>query len=339
MDRRVRGVLLLLCAGALWGFNGLYVQVLVQAGMGPLSIVFVRHLCALVVLGPAVSAASARARGNVLALRPEHIACCVGMGLLSNALGGVLSAYAISRVGVSTTTVLLYTAPVFGCLMSWRLYGEALTRQKLGAIACNFVGVVLVVSAGGGFAAGGSSLTGLAAGLAYGFTYSLVAVLSKPVVGNSHPLAIVCYGSLTAVVALALPALGSGELALVLRPAPALASLLYGGVSTVLAHILYQRGMAGGVETAQVAVITSVEVAVSACIGVLLLGEPCTVGKLTGLGCVLGSIAIMNTHARPGEAHGVRTVLAAEQLIGFYGAQTDLGGAVESVRRHREDAL
>ena len=306
--------------------------------MGPLSIVFVRYLCALVVLGPVVSAASAQVQGNVLALRPEHIACCVGMGLLSNALGGVLSAFAIARVGVSTTTVLLYTAPVFGCLMSWRLYGEALTRQKLGAIACNFVGVVLVVSVGGGLAAGGSNLAGLAAGLAYGFTYSLLAVLSRPIVGNSHPLAIVYYGSLTAVVALALPALGSGELALVFQPAPALASLLYGGVSTVLANILYQRGMAGGVETAQVAVITSVEVAVSACIGVLL-GEPCTVGKLAGLGCVLGSIAIMNAHAKPGEAYGVRMVLTAEQLIGFYGIQTDLGGAVKSVRRHREDAL
>ena len=92
-------------------------------------------------------------------------------------------------------------------------------------------------------------------------------------------------------------------------------------------------------ETAQVAVITSVEVAVSACIGLLLLGEPCALGKLVGLGCVLGSIAIMNTHARPGEAHGVRPVLTADQLLRFYGAQTDLGGAVESVRRHREDAL
>ena len=80
--------------------------------MGPLSIVFVRYLCALVVLAPAVSAASAQARGNVLALRPEHVACCVGMGLLSNALGGVLSAYAISRVGVSTTTVT-YWSPRF----------------------------------------------------------------------------------------------------------------------------------------------------------------------------------------------------------------------------------
>ncbi|MBQ2516552.1 MAG: hypothetical protein II543_04745, partial [Desulfovibrio sp.] len=70
-----------------------------------------------------------------------------------------------------------------------------------------------------------------------------------------------------------------------------------------------------------------------------LLGEPCTVGKLAGLGCVLGSIAIMNAHAKPGEAYGVRMVLTAEQLIGFYGIQTDLGGAVKSVRRHREDAL
>ena len=240
----------------------------------------------------------------------------------------------LARLGVGTGS---HVGICGGNSVNWVLTFYA--TQKLGAIACNFVGVVLVVSAGGGFAAGGSSLTGLAAGLAYGFTYSLVAVLSKPVVGNSHPLAIVYYGSLTAVVALALPALGSGELALVFQPAPALASLLYGGVSTVLAHILYQRGMAGGVETAQVAVITSVEVAVSACIGLLLLGEPCAIGKLVGLGCVLGSIVIMNVHARPGEAHGVRTVLTADQLLRFYGAQTDLGGAVESVRRNREDAL
>ena len=338
MNKQGRGVGFIAVAGVLWGLNGLYVRVLSDAGMGPLSIVFVRYLCALAVLAPAVSAASAQAHRDILALRPEQVACCAGIGLFSNALGGVLSAYAIAQVGVSVTTVLLYTAPVFGCLLSWRLYGEALTKDKLRAIACNFAGVVLVV-AGGGALAGGASPWGLVAALGYGVTYSLLAVLSRPVADTCHPLAVVYFGSLTVAAALALPALGSDELPLVLHPLPALATLLYGAVSTVLANILYQRGVASGVETSRVPVITSVEVAVSACVGTLVFGESLSAGKAVGIGGVLASIVLMNAHANPGEVHGVRLMPSAHQLSMAYAARTDLGTAVDDLRRQREDAL
>ena len=338
MDKQGRGSALIALAGVLWGLNGLYVHVLSDAGLGPLSIVFVRYVCALAVLAPAVSAASAQAHRDILALRPEHIACCVGLGLFSNALGGVLSAYAIARVGISVTTVLLYTAPVFGCLLSWRLYGEELGTDKLGAIACNFVGVVLVVAGGGALQSGASPL-GLVAALGYGITYSLLAVLSRPVAGVCHPLAVIYYGSLTAAAALALPAIGSGELPLVFQPLPAIATLLYGGVSTVLANILYQRGMTCGVEISRVPVITSVEVAVSACVGTIVFGETLSIGKVMGICGVLASIILMNAHVAPGMAHGVRLIPTAEQLKAAYGTSMDLGAAVTDLRHKREDAV
>lgn len=338
MGRQRRGSILIALAGVLWGLNGLYVHILTDAGLGALSIVFVRYLCALVVLTPAVYAASAQAHRNILAMRPEHLALCVGMGLFSNALGGVLSAYAIAQVGISVTTVLLYTAPVFGCILSWRLYGEKVGSDKLRAIACNFVGVVLVVADGGALHSGANPI-GLAAALGYGITYSLMAVLNRPIASICHPLAVVYYGSLTAAAALALPAIGSGELPLVLQPLPALATLLYGGVSTVLANMFYQRGMTYGVETSRVPVITSVEVAVSACIGTLVFGESLSVGKMMGIGGVLVSIFLMNAHAEPGTAHGVRLIPTKEQVKAAYGTSLDLGAAVNDLRHKREDAL
>ena len=338
MNKQGRGVALIALAGCLWGLNGLYVRVLSDAGLGPLSIVFVRYACALAVLAPALSAASAQTHRNILALQPQQVACCAGVGLFSNALGGVFSAYAIAHVGVSVTTVLLYTAPVFGCLLSWRLYGERFTRAKLGAIACNFAGVVLVVASGGALL-GGESLWGLLAALGYGVTYSLLAVLSRPVADVCHPLAVVYYGALTVVAALALPAFGSGDLARVLQPLPAVATLLYGGLSTVLANIWYQQGMASGVETSRVPVITSVEVSVSACVGTVVFHEPVSAGKAVGIGCVLASIALMNAHAVPGEVHGVRLVPSSDQIRAAYAASMDLGAAVADLRQRREDAL
>ena len=338
MGRQAQGALLLALAGSIWGLNGLFVRVLSDAGLSPLTIVFVRYLCALAMLAPAISAASSRAKRDILALQPQQVACCVGLGLISNALGGVLSAYAIKRVGVSVTTVLLYTAPVFGCLLSRWLYAERLTKEKLAAIACNFGGVVLVVSAGGALAAN-AAVDGLLAGLAYGLTYALMAVISHPISGTCHPLAIVYYGSLTVVAALALPAFGSGELSLVLQPIPAIAALLYGGVSTVAANLLYQRGMACGVETSKVAVITSVEVAVSAAMGMAVFGEALTAAKMAGICGVLGSIALMNLHAAPSEVHGVHVLLTAEQLRSAYGVEADLGAAVNDVRERRDRAM
>ena len=338
MTRQTRGALLLALAGSFWGFNGLYVRMLANAGLGSLSIVFVRHLCALLMLAPVISAASARAGRNILRLEPRHLSCCVGVGLVSSALGGVVSTYSNATIGVSTTTVLLYTAPVFGCLMSWWLFGESLTRQKLAAIACNFVGVVLVVASGTSVP-GGMSAIGLAAGLANGITYALMAVMSRPIAGACHPLAVVYYGSFTVVVALAIPALGSGDLMGALQPLPALAALLYGGLSTVVANMLYQRGMALGVETSKVAVITSVEVAVSACVGAVAFGESLDIAKILGICGVLSSILLMNLHVAPGEVHGVRLVLTAEQLSNVYGVQANLSQAVNDVRRKRESAL
>ena len=338
MNKQSRGVALVALAGCLWGLNGLYVRVLSDAGLGPLPIVFARYACALAMLAPALSAASARAHRNILALQPQQVACCAGIGLFSNALGGVLSAYAIAHVGVSVTTVLLYTAPVFGCVLSWRLYGERFTRSKLGAMACNFAGVVLVVASGGALA-GGTSPWGLLAALGYGITYSLLAVLSRPVADTCHPLAVIYYGSLTVAVALVLPALGSGELTQVLQPFSAAATLLYGGLSTVLANIWYQQGMASGVETSRVPVITSVEVAVSACVGTLVFHEPVSLGKVVGIGCVLASIALMNAHGKPGEVHGVRLVPSSSQLLTAYAASMDLGSAVADLRQRREEAL
>ncbi len=338
MNKQSRGVVLIALAGCLWGLNGLYVRVLSNAGLGPLTIVFVRYACALALLAPALSAASARTHRDILALQPQQVACCAAVGLFSNALGGILSAYAIAQVGVSVTTVLLYTAPVFGCLLSWQLYGERMTRSKLWAMACNFVGVLLVVL-GAGTLLGGAGPAGLLAALGYGITYSLLAVLSRPVADVCHPLAVVYFGSLTVVAALALPALGSGELSLVLQPVPLLATLLYGGLSTVLANIWYQQGMACGVETSRVPVITSVEVAVSAGMGTLVFGEPLSLGKVLGIACVLASIVLMNARVTPGEVHGVRLALTSEQLATAYGIQADLDKAVNDVRRKRESAL
>lgn len=338
MSQRIQGVLLLAAAGALWGFNGLYVQVLAQLGLGSLSIVFLRYLCAIMMLAPVISAASAHAGRNVLALRPQHLACCVGLGLVSNALGGVLSAYAIAEVGVSITTVLLYTAPVFGCLMSWRLFGERLTRNKLASIACNFAGVVLVVADGGlrGAAAGGG---GIIAGLGYGLSYALTAVLSRPIAGKCHPLAVVYYCSLTAAAALALPALGSGDLSFALQPIGVLAALAYGGVSTVVANVLYQRGLSMGVETSLVAVITSVEVAVSAGVGTIAFGEVLSPGKLAGICCVLGSIVLMNAHVQPSEVHGVRTFPLPLDLQRAFVQGNGLATAINDVNIRRERFL
>ena len=336
MGQRAQGVLLLLVAGILWGFNGLYVQVLARAGMSPTTIVFARYLCALFLLVPIVSVVSKRSHRDVLAIAPQFVACCVGMGLVSNALGSVLSAYAISQVGVSVNTVLLYTAPVFGCVMSWRLFGESMGPAKLAAIISNFIGVVLVVAAGGDLGGGGSVGLGIAAGLSNGFAYALMAILIRPVAGKCHPLTVVFYGSLTACGVLALPALGSMELTLLARPAVAVATLLYGVLSTVVAYFVYQRGMAKGVETSQVAVITSVVVAVSSCVGTIVLGEPFSLVTLIGIGCVLASIVLMNLNAHASEIHGVHMLLTAEQLRTAYGVEADLDAAVNSVRERRE---
>lgn len=333
------GTLMLLVAGAFWGFGGLFIGLLQAQGLGPMGVVLVRYAAATVVLVPLVAAWSAHEGRNLFRVTRRELLFCVLAGIMANTCGGALSNVAVAHVGMSVTTVLLYTAPVFGCVLSRVLFGERFSKRKAIAILFNFAGVMLVVMGGGGLGQGGLDLPGILAGLGYGLCYSTLAVLSRPIAGSCHPLTIVFY-SVVSVAVVAVPfAHIEKSLALLAQPSVVGLGFVYGGLLCVIANIAYQLGMASGVETSRVPVITSVEVPVSAVCGAVLLSEPAGALKVAGIVLVLASIAVMNLNMPAHEVHGVRSLSYGAQLSEALAASADLSGAVADLRKRAEDPI
>lgn len=343
MSSQVTGYLLVALAGVLWGFNGLFVSALEGWGLGAAGVACARFAAATALMAPMLVWQGVRQRRNLFAVTPRQFGLCAAIGLLTNALAFSASCVATAELGVTCAAVLLYTAPVFGCVLARLLYAERMTVQKVAACALNFAGVVLVVSGGdlSSLVGGGLSPVGLVAGLANGVLYSLAAPLNKALAATACPGPSIVFWSL------ATAAAGSGVLcattgtsmAALAAPAPLACAATFGLVASIVAYLLYTRGMAAGLEVSRVPVITSLEAVVSALVGFVVLHEPLGVGQIAGIAGVVGSIAVMNLHAPQGRAYGVHVLPSAEQLQAAYRTSDDLAAAVSDLKQRREKAL
>ena len=81
-------------------------------------------------------------------------------------------------VGVATSTILMYLAPVWTAIMAIIFFKEKLKGYQVFALALNLFGCALMVT-GGNFAELNISGLGLALGLIAGFLYGLSTILGK----------------------------------------------------------------------------------------------------------------------------------------------------------------
>lgn len=339
LEKKTLGIVLLAASGILWGFSGFFVTLLSGSGLGPMAVVFLRYAAATVLFLPLLAIVSAREGRSLLAVDPKVIAFCAPVGLVSNLLGGIFSNLAIPRIGMTMTTVLLYTAPVFGCVLARVFLSERMNARKFAAIALNFCGVALVVTGGAAAGIGSLDLHGLLAGLAYGLCFASMAILSRLVAGKAHLLTIVFF-EVALVAAMSFPlAVAEGTIDLLLSPRVLALGFLYAGIGSVLANIIYQKGIMQGVEISRVSVITSVEVVVATLLGVVALREAIVTSQVGGIALVLLSIAVMNLNAPASEVHGVRMLPYAHELRQAFAATGGLGSAARSVRERRDEGL
>jgi drug/metabolite transporter (DMT)-like permease len=100
----------------------------------------------------------------------------------------LLYIYAIVKVGVAVSVVLLYTAPVFVALMAWRWLGEKLGGRKLAALALTLPGCALVARVYDPSLLN-ANVVGILCGLGSGFTYALYSILGKLSLRRGHHIA------------------------------------------------------------------------------------------------------------------------------------------------------
>lgn len=178
---RVIGVCLVLLAAILWGTLGtLYKFGTSEYNLTPIGIVFWRAGMASIILWVVMGGIVPLLGGGWQALRIQRrdLLLFATFGLLGVTAFYILYIYAVVLVGVAVAVVLLYTAPAFVAVMSWRFLGETFTLRKTIALALTILGCAFVARAYDPALLQVNAL-GILCGLGSAFTYALYSILGK----------------------------------------------------------------------------------------------------------------------------------------------------------------
>src|SRR5574337_1725737 len=182
------GGLLILTAALLWSCVGVAGRFAFRARVVPLEAAFYRAAISFASLLVLLVVTNRRA----LRLRLGGLGLLAAFGPLGVAAFFVVYLVAINTTTVATAAILLYTAPAFVIVLSALLFGETLTIPKAIAVACTFIGCVLV-GRGYDLSSLRLNLPGVLAGLASGLAYALYTIFGKAALRRYTPLTTLTY--------------------------------------------------------------------------------------------------------------------------------------------------
>ena len=276
----------ILLAGSLWGVIGLFNRSLSSAGFSSFSIVLVRNIGSLIVLGLIFLIFDR----SIFKIKPKHLPYFFGTGIISILLFTLCYFTCQQRCSLATAAILLYTAPTFVVILSAILWKDKVTKRKLAALVITFLGCTFVTGVwSGNFTA---TLVGILLGIGSGFFYALYSIFARYALKYYKPLTVTFYTFVFA---------GIGSLALI-RPEELSAAFMQPKlfvviaaliiVSTVLPYIFYTRGLSK-IDSGKASILASIEPVVASIVGILAFGEPMTISVLLGLLCILVSVYIL----------------------------------------------
>lgn len=270
-----RGWLLFAALGLIWGLPYLLIKVAV-ASVEPAYIVFIR-----VLLGAAVLLPIAFAKGGLGLLR-GHWRWVIAFALVEITFTFLALTWAEERISSSLAALLIASVPIVGAILAWRfgLDTHWSTRRGIG-LAMGFLGVGVLV----GLDAEGSSLLSIAAVGITVLGYSLGPIIVEKRLTDVPSLPVIA-------AALAINTLIYAPFAWFARPTEAVppeawASMAVLGVLCTALAFVFLFALIGEVGAPRAQVITYINPAVALLLGVLVLGEPITLGIALGFPLVL----------------------------------------------------
>ncbi|MGE3267811.1 MAG: DMT family transporter [Chloroflexota bacterium] len=284
-----RGLLVILLAAILWGTVGVTTRTIFSvAETTALTVAFLRLALALPVLLVTTTALIGR--------RSFHVSCR-HVGLMS-LIGVMLALYqlcyfgAIQRVGVAVATlVTLCAAPVIVAVISVGLLGERPTRKLLAAATLAIGGTVLLIRPAEGANQPEGAGLGLLLALGSATGYALVALASRAIARENHPLTSMTVGFGVGALAL-LPALLLEGVSFSFPPEGWALLLYLGCVPTALAYVLFTIGMRTTVATVA-SLVTLIEPLTAATLAWLLFDEQLGPLALVGGGLLLTAVFLL----------------------------------------------
>lgn len=294
---QVKGFALIFVGGMLWGLIGPLVKIMWSFGSSIMFTAFLRmFLSALMMLvvilmfkGP-----------SALKVSRRSLILCVALGFVSFALCTAAYNTSILLSGVTTAVVLLSTAPAFGAIASVVIFKERVTLRRGLLYTLCVAGCMLVAT--GGSMLDMSSLVGVACGLLSGICYSLTPIFARLAGDEGNPYTLNFYSFLFASMATFPFAQPWSSASLLLNPQLLLTALALAALPSVLAYLLYYRGVELVTEINLVPVFGTTEIIVASLLGVLFFGDTLNIVSWMGMAMVIGTIVALGLSEREGAA-------------------------------------
>ena len=294
-----RQVAALLLLAAVWGASFLFIRVAVPM-LGPFPLMAGRVLIAAVALWW-----FARLRRMPIALAPYWRRLLV-LGLVHAAAPFSLIALAEIHLSASMAAVLVAATPLFAALIGGVWLEERVTTKRVAGLLLGLGGVGVLMG-WSPVVLNASVALSVAATLTASACYAVGGIYARRRLSDAPVLTLAFGQQLAAAVWLAAPAVWALPRAAASTAAIG-ALLALALVSTALAYLVFfwLNAQVGPVKTSTVTYIIPV---FGVLWGTLFLGESATAGVLTGLGCILTSLLLVNSV--PSRATRVGSAIAA----------------------------
>jgi drug/metabolite transporter, DME family len=290
--KKLLPLILIAISAGLWGTIVIFVRVLSAVGFTSMEIVTIRVLAAFLALGM-IGVIWFR---PYVTIRKNDIGLFVGTGILSIIFFNWCYFTAFNMMSVSLAVILLYTAPAFVTVLSFFFLKEGINLKKVLAVVGTILGCILIAGAN---ISSTSTVTfsGILIGLGAGFGYALYTIFGKFALKKYHPFTVTFYTFLVATVSL-VPFTRIWEKGdLLLREDVLLYALGLGLFPTVIAYLLYTKGLEK-TEGSKASIIATAEPVVATLLGIFLYSENLKVFQILGSFLILLSAIMVNLPSR-----------------------------------------
>lgn len=288
--KSLQGYIYVAIAGTMWGIGGFFVTKMSENGASSLMTAFAGHFLAFI---PLLLYLLAKKGLEGLKISKKGLIYSILLGVLTKGIFKLSLDTSMTLVGVATSTILMYLAPVWTAIMALIFFKEKLRGYQNFALVLNLIGCILMVT-GGNFTDLNISGLGLALGLLAGFLYALSTILGKLGTSGDDPMTMACYMLLFSTITTAVFAKPWEHLELFTNGSFILWAILGGVLSGTMANLLFLTGLSMGIDASKTTIVSSIEVVVATVAGVFLLNEEINMIGYFGIFIMLASIVLMN---------------------------------------------
>ena len=294
-------IAMIVVASLFWGVIGVFSRELQAFGLSPIQVTEIRCIAVSIFITLAIAVYDKK----LLRIRLKDLWMFFGSGVIGIISFNVLYFESNNYVTLSTTAVLLYTAPFFVLLMSVIIFKEKLTKQKIAALVIAFTGCVLIA----GLLEGGSGFNGYGflLGLGSGVGYALYTIFGKYALKTYHPLTLTLYTFLVAGICL-IPFSDIPQIVdVAIGSQDALMWMIgLGLLITTLPYLLYNLGL-NGLDAGVASVVAFLEPMVATIAGFIIYNETPSILDILGILMILFAIILLNIEFKPKGAENTQS--------------------------------